>query len=216
MKTSYLRERYLIAKLYMRHREALRPQPFESENDRWLELVVALLMKAGTVPEEQARATTNILSALDLLRVSDCASLTPEDEHVALIEEILRDNGFADKDASTGRQVIIEVAKAVQQQWDGKLQQYLRAWGERLLDELPATFHIKALSEEAVRYAFTYWLQSVLGLPILLPHPVVRDYAQAHRTTLDDLVVAADSLNLNVALLDELVALETASQSEEQ
>jgi hypothetical protein len=36
MKGSYLRERYLIARLFTRHRDKLRPQPFESENEQQL------------------------------------------------------------------------------------------------------------------------------------------------------------------------------------
>jgi hypothetical protein len=108
------------------------------------------------------------------------------------------------------------VARALQQRWNGKTQRYLRAWGERLLDEIPEAFDIKALSEEKVRYAFAYWLQSTLGLPVLLPHPMVRDYAGVQGTTLDALIAAADSLDLNVALLDELVALEIAKQDDEE
>ncbi|NLF00963.1 MAG: hypothetical protein GX601_08295 [Anaerolineales bacterium] len=216
MDTRDLRDRYLVARLFTRHRDQLRPQPFESENARWLELVVALLMQAGDAPEEQAREAANMLAALDLLLAPACAAFAPDDPRAALIELVLRDHGFTAEGAATGRQAIIEVAQTLQERWDGKVQRYLRAWGERMLADLPEAFGIQALPQEAVRTAFTWWLQAALGLPVVMAHPELHDYAQAQGTTLAALVAAADSLDLNVALLDEAVALEMAAPPAEE
>ena len=211
-----LSDRYLVARWFTAHREKLRPQPFESERTRWLVLVVSLLMTAGHVPEDQSRSAANTLAALDLLDVAACASLPADVPRQELIEKVLRDEGFAAENAACARRALIELAQAVQRRWEGKIQCYLRAWGERMLAELPTDFGIAALPADDVRCFFTKWLQDALGMPVVMAHPLLLELAKQNGTTLDALVAAADSLDLNVALLDEAGTLEMASRRTEE
>jgi hypothetical protein len=205
-----LRERYLIAKMFARHREALSPQPFESEVDRWLELVIAFLEEAGSVNEAQVREAVSILSALGLLQPTGCARLEPASPEGGLITEVLRDHGFNEAQSAQGLTIIVELAQGVQSNWDGKIQHYLRDWARRMVNEMPDHLPTGSLAPEVARRALAGWLRTALGLPIILNPPLVEQFAQEHDTSIDALVAGADALDLNVALLDEMVANEMA------
>lgn len=208
-----LNERYLVSALFLRYRDSVREQPFTSEVDRWMDLMVSLLLAVGHGAEEDARAAANIMASLDLTSVPACAQAVSGTAGAVVIERILCDHGFSPEDAATSRQLIGEVAQALQRQWDGKIQRYLRACGEQMLRDLARAFPVKVVSESVLRHAFTHWLQSALGLPMVLAEPAAKQYATQQGTTLENLVAAADALDLNVALLDDAIGCELAART---
>ena len=157
-------ERYLVAHLFSRHQEGLRPQPFESEADRWLELATSFIMLVGEIAEEDARMAASLLSGLGILDVIDCATISPTDPRAEVMEKVLVDHGCQPHAAALSREVLVESARVVQANWEGKIQRCLRAWGRQFVDELAASFQMESVASDVVRAAFA--LLRTHGSPI--------------------------------------------------
>lgn len=182
---------------------------------RWHELVFCLLLRLGQ-PEldaDMARSLTNMLADLDMLRIETLAGLAPEGEEpdfthpdLALMLRLLERSGLHPARARAAVTTICQAALGLQKRHGGKVQRYLRRYGQQMLDELGEHFSFSSMSEEDTRYAFTHWLQNVLNIPLALSEPAVEKLCKKLGVTVDDLVEVADGLDLNLALLDDMVA----------
>jgi hypothetical protein len=132
------------------------------------------------------------------------------------IVELMLEAGFSRPEADNALQVICEAADSLVQHHNGKVQHYLRHYGERMLDEALAAFRFTTLDEGAAKYAFTYWLQNVLNMPLSLRDVSVLSFCRQYGLTVDDLIAAADELDLNLALLDDLILGHVASHDSSQ
>jgi hypothetical protein len=183
-----------------------------SEGDRWAELVFALLTCVTSVPHPVVRALADQLNDAGLLEVGALAEIqqakgqgAPPDVHARSIVECLQEGGFAQEEARRGLEAMCEAALSLQQHFDGKVQRYLRRYGEQMIGELDGFFHFTTLDADAVRAAFSYWLQNVLNMPLPLVDERVTEARQRVGLRLDELVEAADELGINVALVDDVV-----------
>jgi hypothetical protein len=61
------------------------------------------------------------------------------------------------------------------------------------------------MDQEQVRYAFTLWLQNVLNMPLSLQSRAVETFTNAIGLTSGQLFHAADEMDVNVALVDDLL-----------
>ena len=62
-----------------------------------------------------------------------------------------------------------------------------------------------SLSPREAEHALVYWLQNVLGLPLSLKDDAVVEFAAEHSLAPERLIEAADSIGLNLAVLDDLI-----------
>jgi hypothetical protein len=182
------------------------------EVDRWKELVFALLTRVTTIEEAQLRHVVTLLRDLDLLDIEGLAAVSWVDSKFDLnnprarrFNAVLLENGLSDEEAANGLAATCAVARGLHERHQGKIQCYLRQYGEMMLRDLSSTFTFEHLSEDDTRFAFTYWLQNVLNMPIPLRDADTVSFCAEHKLTESDLLAAADRLNLNVALLDDIV-----------
>jgi hypothetical protein len=185
------------------------------ENARWHEMVFCLLLRLGQ-PEleaDMARSLVNMLADLDMLRIETLAGLALDGEEpdfahpdLVLMLHLIERSGLDPAKAIAAVTTICQAALGLQKQHGGKVQRYLRHYGQRILDELDKHFSFTNMSDEDARYAFTHWLQNVLNMPLVLSEPAVEQLCKKLGVTVDDLVGVADSLDLNLALLDDMIA----------
>jgi hypothetical protein len=182
--------------------------PWAWESARWRELAFALLTQVDRVPEQQVRRAANQLEALGLLNVHSLARPEASEAQSSRILEILRENGFDEEHAARGLTAIREAAQVIAERFGGRLQRYLRHYGEVMLGEVGGIFSFSSLTEAEAGVAFTYWLQNVLGMPLSLVDENVQRFCERHGLQPTQLLAAADEMGLNLALVDDLVLLE--------
>jgi hypothetical protein len=183
-----------------------------SERDRWKELVFALLTHVTSLPHFEIRQLADQLDDAGLLDVSVLAELqqekgraAPLGVHARSILECLQEGGFDQEEALRGLDVMCDAALSLQRQFDGKVQRYLRKYGELMLREVEDLFQFTTLDADATRSAFTYWMQNALNMPLPLLDERVRTVCQRLGIEPDELVRAADELGVNVAFLDDVL-----------
>lgn len=193
--------------------------PWISELDRFDELVFALFTRMTHRTELEARQLVEGLRALGLLDVPTLAAVPLEAGHVAPAEDpavqrlfrTISDSGLTDEVSRRMTVTLVELAQALMRGYDGKLQRYLRRYGERMLAELGDSFSFSQLSQEQVLGAFTYWLQNALLMPLSLVDDSVRAFAKSHGLTESDLIASADELGLNLAWMDDVLEADARS-----
>jgi hypothetical protein len=185
------------------------------ETERWHELVFCVVLRIGhpIVEADVARRVVNIMVDLNLLDIDTLASSIakggkPDKKNpdVDLMHNIMKRAGIGDQKASNIIETTCRIASVLKKQYGGKIQKYLRTYGEKMLDETGSQFNLENLRMADVRYIFSLWLQNVLNMPILLSEPALDDICTAFHANLDDLVNVADELDLNLALLDDMAA----------
>ena len=81
-----------------------------------------------------------------------------------------------------------------------------------MVDQLQQMVMSTGVGEKESRKTAVLWLQNVANIPILLPEDDhIRDFCKKHKITKEELVDSADRLDLNVAVLDDLLALEASA-----
>jgi hypothetical protein len=183
-----------------------------SERERWKELVFALLTGVTSLAHPEIRALTDQLDDAGLLDVSMLAEFQQEKErdaplgvHARSILDCLQEGGFSQEEARRGLGVMCDAALSLQRQFDGKVQRYLRRYGELMLRELDEFFQFTDLDADATRAAFTYWLQNVLNMPLPMLDERITAACQRLGVQPDELIVAADELGINLAFLDDVL-----------
>ena len=193
------------------------------ETERWHELVVALLSRVTVRSEMDVRAATESLGDAGLLDVealsASCQSgttLEPDTPLARRIREVLEDSGFKPDEAQKGATVLCEVAHGFSAHFQGQVQCYLRHYGELMLSESRRFFQFSALDEASVRFALTYWLQNVLNMPLSLVDDDMRALCQEHGIQPSDIMAAADTFGVNLALVDDVISRYVATRKAAQ
>jgi hypothetical protein len=176
------------------------------EVERWKELIFSLLNRALPLSSTMIRHAIASLAPLGLLEIN--AALTGP-EHTLRerrLTEVLLDLGWNDENAARAFAIIREAGQGLEKHFGGKVQLALRKYAELMLTELSDTFAFTALDEAATRDALTLWLQNVADLPVSLRTQDLTDFCQ--RYGVDELTVirVADSIDVNLALLDDVLA----------
>jgi len=214
--------RFMIEE-YARFAPMLHRYDWPWEIARWHELVFCLMATVGdsATAEAVARETMEIFAALGLLEVYDLAdSVRGEGEldyrapQLTLMLDILGRQGYGDEEAKTVVATICQAAYALKQRFGGKVQRYLRQYGERMVEEVGDYFTFDHIDKEDTKYAFTHWLQNVLSMPIPLSHPSVKALSDVLDISVDELVDFADQNDLNLALVDDWAADYMAREAE--
>ena len=100
---------------------------------------------------------------------------------------------------------ICEAAAGFSDHFDGKVQKYLRHYGELMLRQLSESFSFSGLDQAAVRHAFALWFQNVLNMPLPMPDRIAHEACEMLGVEYEPLVKAADDVGVNVALLDNVL-----------
>jgi hypothetical protein len=197
-----------------------------SERARWTELAFSLLTRVTHLPQKEVRRVTNELDALDLLDITELAAMptgagaAETNIHARRTLEHLEGSGFEAGEARRGLATLQAISTSLVKNHGGKIQKCLRQAGEHILTELTMTFALSSLSEEEAGHALTFWLQNVLSLPLSLKDEAVLAFCTHYGLTPEQLTAAADELDINIALVDDLVQLhlarEMAYSSEQQ
>jgi hypothetical protein len=204
---------YLLRKiLTLEAAELAQSHPWMWERDRWRELVFALLTRVINRSDAEIRALTHHMLALDLLDIPSLTKICDEHSqpdfqtpYAQRILEFLQESGVCSEEAQSGLAAICEAALGLEEHYNGKVQHYLRRYGELMLRDLEGVFHFTTLSAEEVQYAFTYWLQNILSMPLSLLDAHLARLCERYNLAPEQLTAAADDLDVNLAFLDDLV-----------
>jgi hypothetical protein len=176
------------------------------EGDRCHELLTSLLFRAIRLPEREVRFLANRLRFVGLMEVSEWAS--GEDEARTLKKRalnVLKEAGVKAEDAVRAVAVLQETSEAIQKAFDGKVQRFLRKVGYNALTDLLSALSLKTLPKAQTKEALAFWLQNVAALPVSLGHESAYRFCRAHGMDGEKLLQSADELDLNVAVLDDLI-----------
>lgn len=179
------------------------------EHDRWVELVFALFVATSDIDEMHLRTLVRSLDALRLLDIAEIpGSENPED----VFGWIKRCNELVDGDADIpaasidrALRAVSDIASVLRTKYRGRIQRMLRAHAERVLSEISDELKESGINAKERGHALTYWLQNVLSLPLPLQDESTKAFVHANGITEEDLIDAADELDINVALIDDLV-----------
>ena len=204
---------FQLRKLIMRNIDLFDYYQWPSEHDRWVELIFALVTRISNKNEDEIRHTIEELDVLDLLDVEALSEILEtkkginlEYAHTRRVVEYLIESGFTENESEKCILAMHEAAKSLKTHHDGKIQKYLRKYGQQMINEVPQNFSFSKMNEQDVKYAFTYWLQNVLNMPVSLDDSV-KEFCKKIGNKPEDLVQVADKLNLNIAIVDDLVRL---------
>lgn len=205
---------YQLRKLYLKYGETFAFYQWPSEHQRWTELLFALATQLCDQHEDRLRDAIDLLDDLGLLDVDVLASIPLANSGIDLqseaarrIGELLRESGLSEVQTKECVRAFHDAAVSLKQLHDGKIQRYLRHYANQILQELPQHFRFTGENEAAFRNAFTYWLQNVLNVPLNFDTTNVKEFRDKFGVSTDQLVKTADELDLNIALVDDLIDL---------
>lgn len=187
-----------------------------SESSRWNELATIMMSHVCDIPEEEQRELTKYLSDLGLLDIEQLAKINVgngqidrSDEVVTKILDVFHRKGVPEERALRILLSLCQIARGLNSNFGGKIQLYLRSYGEQMLKDIPKFFLLKGCSDDEIQQIFTVWLQKVLNMPLPLRDSVLSEFCQKNDISTDELLEAADNMNLNFAIVDEMLRLES-------
>jgi hypothetical protein len=74
-----------------------------------------------------------------------------------------------------------------------------------MLDDVDKLFDVPSSDRSALASAYTYWLQNALSMPLSLVDQTMWTFCEKNGVTPEELIAAADDLNINIAFLDDLI-----------
>ena len=201
-----------IARLYADHRRDL-PESiqWEDEADRWHELVLYILDETTGLPISELRRVVAALAALGLLEPE---AFSPDGDGES-IEAHLRRCGASVEEARNGSRAIRVTAQNIAKKYT-TLQAFLRSQGEVIVGKVTENLLPSDLDATVARRIAVQWGQSVLELPVLMVDEHVQNFCRSMKCSDEQLVEAAEDLNVSVAVLDELIQLSEASKASEK
>lgn len=197
---------FKIMKLITENPELLSNFQWPSEQERWKELIFALITSISNKPENEVRVTIEKLNTLGLLDVKMLADTGLDSNfNQKRIMEILLESGFGEEESMNYLLVMQEAAQSLNKTHDGKIQKYIRFYGQKMIDEINQNFSFTNINDKNVKNAFTYWLQNVLNVPIILKSESLDQFCQISQITEEELLNEADKMDLSLILLDDLI-----------
>lgn len=198
----------LLFQLYKAYEPIVDKHLWPWESLRWQELVNCILTAVveSKVTPTAIREVTRIMGWVGLLNVNRLAALqAPADPTLTTIATLLEGAGFTTEESQVAASAIREAAVGFQRAYEGKVQKYLRHYGMIMLDEVIRTFSFSQLSGDATRRAFSLWLQNVLNMPVPTDDPMCNQTCKRLEVPYEAMVKAADEIDLNVSLLDNVL-----------
>ncbi len=148
---------FKVMKLISENLELFTNFQWPSEQERWKELIFALITRISNKPENEVRLTIEKLNTLGLLDVEMLAVSDLESNfNQKRIMWILLESGFEEEESKSYILVMQEAAQSLMNNHDGKIQKYMRFYGQKMIDEINQNFSFTNMNDKDVEYAFIY------------------------------------------------------------
>ncbi len=203
-----------IREIYAEYRHLLPADyKWEDESARWTELVYCIFAELTEHSYRDARRLANDIADLNLLDVKDLARIpimddgmvNPDNSRVRTITDILKTNGVDDKDIKRSLSAICKVAQAIQENYDGKIQKFLRKYGNDIVDEFDSHVSFSEVSKDTQSRILVKWIQNTLCMPLAFSNVYTARFCERKGANYWELVEATDNLGINGAMLDDLL-----------
>lgn len=198
-----------LLSLATRHEEELESLFWASEQDRWLELVFCVLDAFDDDPMRCRALVVSLHLAGVLTPEALARAVKPGADANVVLRHILAHHGIAADQAERLADALARIGQAVEERWQGKIQRYLRSQGAAMRDELLGIFGSGDGDEPQMRHAITHWLQNAAGIPLPLDDANVQRFRAERKIDEQALVDAADEVDFNVALLEDVIRAES-------
>ena len=184
------------------------------EKSRWLELVFCILFRSNSnvLDAAEMRKLVFALGDLGCLEVEVMAPLCKANGEVDtnlpeanIIIHALTKVGVPMAQAQDSVLALSEAACSVKNKFDGKIQKYLRHYGQKMMHVLETYFTFSKLDNDDLSFIFRHWLQNVLYLPIQLSFKDYVEFEEFKELTLGEMIDVADELDINLALVDDIL-----------
>jgi hypothetical protein len=214
---------FQLRKLFHTQLENYDVYHWPNEDMRYTELVFSLLSFQNPPFTNVLREIVSRLYDLGLLDVQSLSTMEFSNDSIDMnnktsqrISQILTEYGFTFEQTKSCIITLYQLANSLKNNYDGKVQKYFRKYGQLMLDGLEKDFSITNMDKDIIRQALTFWLQNVLNMPISLMNQDLETFCNKIGVTSEELIAEADKLNINVAILDDLIASSPIIRSEVQ
>jgi hypothetical protein len=198
----------LLQTAYERHLPDLDKYQWVVETDRLTELAFCFLTQCTEQDPKYARVAAINLQNLGLLDTYRLKSIKEFDKTAVVLSYVLSRHGFKEKEIEKSIEVLSNVSKVIEGKFDGKVQKMLREQGDVMRNSLMQAFSNNALAENELKYAVTLWMQNALSFPLSLENDAKRKFCRRKNISLEQVTEAADELDINVAVVDDLLEME--------
>jgi hypothetical protein len=203
---------FQLMKLFNKYADLFEYHQWPLEHLRWVELIFALVSRISDKPGSELRDIIEELDYLELLDMGELSQIPESKDGIDLdfprarrIVEFLSEAGLTEEESRSSVLVMHEAANNLKRLYEGKIQEYIRKYGRQMMDELSQHFPFSKMNEADIKYAFTYWLQNVLNMPISLEDENIERFCRKFGKEPEELLEAADKLDINLALLDDAI-----------
>jgi hypothetical protein len=203
-----------IREIYEEYRHLLPTEyKWEDESGRWTELVYCIFAELTEHSYRDARRLANSLADLNLLDVEDLAGIpimddgmvNPDNSRIRTITDILEANGVAEDDVKKSLSAICKVAQAIQDNYDGKIQKFLRKYGHEIVNEFDSHVSFSEVDKGTQSRILVKWIQNTLCMPLAFSNVYTARFCERKGASYWELAEAADNLGINGAMLDDLL-----------
>jgi len=203
-----------ISNIYTQYRQLLPTEyKWEDEHSRWNELVYCIFSELTQHSYSDARSLSDSLSELNLLNVEDLASVKimedgmadPDNTRIRTITDILLSNDVDEVDIKKSLSAICKVAQAIMENYDGKIQKFLRKYGQEIVNEFDSHVSLNEVDKGTQSRILVKWIQNTLAMPLAFSNIYTAKFCEIEGVTYHELAEAADNLGLNGAVLDDLL-----------
>lgn len=196
----------LVEQIFRGYAPGVDPSRWPWEKTRWYELIFCILFSIGEpdVPAAAIRELTKILVDFGLLEVGSIAAWKGDEkarEEKLTVKTLLEKAGFTSENATKSLKFMEEVAVQLHKDHNGKIQNYLRQYGEAMLLEMKQDLRLE--KHPSSHQALSLWLQNILNMPIPATDPIAEKACRNLGVEYKDLVEAATVQDINIALLDD-------------
>ncbi|MEA3294663.1 MAG: hypothetical protein U9P81_06785 [Euryarchaeota archaeon] len=205
-----------IGNIYAQYRHLL-PTDYrwEDEHSRWNELVYCIFAELTDHSYMDARSLSDKIFDLNLLELDDLANVQimengnadPNNPRIRTVSEILSINGVEQSDIDKTLSAICKVAQSIQENYDGKIQKFLRKYGEDIVNEFDSHVSFSEVDRGTQSRILVKWIQNTLAMPLAFSNIHTVKFCKKEGVSYMELTEAADNIGLNSAVLDDLIEL---------
>ena len=205
-----------IGNIYAQYRHLL-PADYrwEDEHSRWNELVYCIFAELTDHSYRDARSLSDKIFGLNLLELDDLADVQimedgkvdPNNPRIRTVSEILSINGIEQSDIDKSLSAICKVAQSIQENYDGKIQKFLRKYGEEIVNEFDSHVSFSEVDRGTQSRILVKWIQNTLAMPLAFSNIYTVKFCKKQGVTYVELAEAADNIGLNGSVLDDLLEL---------